>query len=218
MRYPIKYVRSAFVISLLGSSFALIGRSAMGDAAGTSVVRAINNSDLSEILSGVDFVPQKGDLDIILGASAPEDLISIAENPSEDPGVRIRAYRALAHYPGVATKEALASAIREHSDGEDSDGTPVALASIGVDTILLRAAMTSLATIAGADAVDRIQEMLNHDSRDVRAAAARALAVTGSADALPYLYERRDIEQVMQVRFAIEEAIRILTEEDQGGS
>lgn len=218
MRYQVKFARAALLLTVLCGSVALAARGPGGGASSSKLVRALDNSALVEILSGVDFVPSPGDFDAILGENALDDLIAIAKDSSVDAGVRIRAYRALSHYPGVAAEEALADAIDKYSVLEEEDGTTIALASTGVDTILLRSAMDSLAAIAGANAVDRIGDMLDHHSRDVRAAAARALAVTGSADALPYLFKRRDIEEVMQVRLAIEEAIRLLSGEDQGGS
>src|SRR5690606_10474145 len=64
---------------------------------------------LVEILSGIDYVPSRGTIDDVLGEAAPEDLIDIARGVEggEDPGLRVRAYRALALYPSEETRAAL---------------------------------------------------------------------------------------------------------------
>lgn len=205
MKRLVKSTRCALLPILLAGSYALADHGDASDQNGTVIVYAVADQDVIEILSGVDFVPPKNSLDGVLGETALEDLINIAQDPDEDAGLRIRAYRALAHYPGALTEEALRTAIIAHS----SDGQ-VALESTGVDTILLRAAMSSMASVAKSRAVNHIGWILDHQSRDVRAAAAQALALTGSITAEPLLRARLGKEEVPQVRLAIEEAIRIL--------
>ena len=194
--------RSAAFLALLGGSYAVADR---GDGTNTRIGKATDNDAIIEILSGVDFVPEEQIIETVFGETAIDDLINIARDPDEDAGLRIRAYRALALYPGDATVAELRRSINAHSD----DGL-VALASTGTDTILLRASMSSLAVIARAEAVDDISPMLNHKSRDVRAAAARALAVCGSLAAVNDLRVRLINETEPQVEWAIEEAIRVL--------
>ena len=154
-----------------------------------------------ELLSGIDFVPTRAALDAALGAGAESQLIAIARGSAEeaaDPGVRIRAYRALSLYPGAAIESELRAAIVEHSGGTE------------VDMLYLRAAVDSLVALAGPTAVDDLVPLLDHASRDVRASAAFGLGDTGSEDAVPPLRDRLAVEQVGQVRLAIAEALREL--------
>lgn len=172
--------------------------------AGPAHVAALSPADQAvvELLSGIDFVPNRGALDDTLGQAAPSELIAIARggDPAmNDAGLRLRAYRALALYPGPDTESALQDAVMEHGQK-----------STGVDTLYLRAAMESLAVVAGADAVDTLSPMLDHPSRDVRAAAALALGATGSQSAIAPLRARLTVETVQQVRLALAQALRDL--------
>jgi HEAT repeat protein len=190
---------------MVAGSYAIAGNLLRHDCTGAY---ANANQDLLEILSGVDFVPPKARIDSVLGANAPADLIAIARNPVEDEGLRIRAYRALSLYSEQQTIDALVEAIPDH--GEDAEGE---LNTTGIETVYLRAAMRSLAVVAGQQGVVHITPMLDHTSRDVRAATAHALAICGSLDAVPLLRQRLLAEEVPQVRVALEEAIRLLTGE-----
>jgi HEAT repeat protein len=157
--------------------------------------------EVVEALSGIDYVPTRGTLDGLMGGAAESELIAIARGAAEesaDPGVRIRAYRALAAYPTAATESALRAAIVDHADEGE------------LDTLYLRAAVASLVQVAGPDAVDDLVPLLDHASRDVRASTARGLGDTGSEDAVAPLRARLSVEEVGQVRLAIAEALRAL--------
>jgi hypothetical protein len=159
------------------------------------------DTQVVELLSGIDYVPTRGTLDLELGGDAAADLIAIARGSAEessDAGVRIRAYRALSLYPGATTQAALRAGILEHADGDE------------VEMLYLRAAVDSLVALAGPDAVDDVVPLLDHASRDVRASAAVGLGDTGSEDAVPPLRARLSVEEVGQVRLAIAEALREL--------
>lgn len=176
---------------------------AIAHAATSSVPAESPPGDVAvvEMLSGVDYIPTRAALDGELGGSAEEDLIAIARGTAEesaDPGVRIRAYRALSLYPGAATEAALRAGIAAHAGGG------------AVETLYLRAAVDSLVQIAGPEAVDDLVPLLDHASRDVRASAAMALGDTGSEDAVSPLRARLSVEDVGQVRLAIAEALREL--------
>jgi HEAT repeat protein len=80
----------------------------------------------------------------------------------------------------------------------------------GVQTLLVRAALLSLAAIDGPAAVGPVAPFLDHPSRDVRTDAAHALGLTGSPAASPFLLERRNTETSGQVEWAINEALRAL--------
>ena len=169
------------------------------------------NANLEQLLSGIDFVPSRAHFDD--ADVAATDIIEIARDDAADSGQRIRAYRALAHYPDPNTEKALSDAIAEHG-----------AVDAGVDTIYVRSAMHALAEVAryldtsegsadhGESAVLTIQPMLNHPSRDVRADAARAMGACEWTDAIPMLHERlSNPDEVAQVKIALAEAIRALT-------
>lgn len=165
---------------------------------------ALPDADVADILSGVDFIPGKPALDDVLDDPNP-DLIALATDTEMDPGLRLRAVRALALYPGDATRTVLLSLLA------DNGSTPS-----GTETLLVRAAMYALATIDGASAVGPLAPLLDHPSRDVVADAALALALTGSPAATPFLGQRKAVEEALespsqQVLWAIHEALRALT-------
>jgi HEAT repeat protein len=167
--------------------------------AGGQLQAPAGDPQVVEQLSGIDYVPTRGSLDEALGEAGLEALIAIARGEGdEDAGLRIRAYRALSLYPGSQTAAALHDAVAEH------------ISVAGVDTLYLQAAMSSLARIDGEGAVPSLGPMLDHPSRDVRAAAATALGETGSGDAIPLLRARLPLEAVIQVRLAIADALRAL--------
>ena len=173
---------------------------------------AIEESNLVDVLSGVDFIPEREDLDDL--QVGPEELIYLARDFDQrgvDPGVRVRAYSALSRYD-TATEAELLAAIAEHDDG------PVG----AHDFVYLRAAMESLAQVGAltADlgeplAATTLVELLDHTNRDIRTAAARAVGTYGTrevdiilADMLRERLEARlAIEDVVQVQKAIDAAI-----------
>lgn len=175
---------------------------AIGSAHARGPVPAVlPDADVADILTGVDFVPGKPALDDVLDDPNP-DLIALAADTEMDPGLRMRAVRALALYPGLETRTVLLAIIADNED-----------AASGTETLLVRAAMYALATIDGAAAVGPLAPLLDHPSLDVRADAAHALGLTGSPAADPFLRERRNIETSEQARWAIEEALRTLSDQ-----
>jgi HEAT repeat protein len=155
---------------------------------------------LSELLSGIEFVPDRSALDGVMGDAAPLELIGIARGRDADlnqAGHRIRAYRALALYPSEDIESVLRTAVAEHG-----------AVATGVDTVYVRAAMDSLALVAPDTAISSLAPMLAHPSQDVRAGAARALGATGSSSVVGVLRERLAEEPVLHVRLAIADALR----------
>jgi HEAT repeat protein len=186
-------MRAAALHSLVVAGLVFGAATLRGDAAADTPLDVITDA-----LGGVDYVPSQPELDAILDAPV-EDLIGIAADTGVDAGIRIRAYRALALYPTAESEAALRAAITTHAAAVT--GTPV---------IYLRAAMESLALVAIADAVDALLPQLDHPTRDIRCAAARALELTGSAAAVNPLRARLIIEPSEQVRQAITKALRAL--------
>jgi len=181
------------------SAVTVIGLAAMLALATTSGAQTATDP-VEELLSALDYTPDRASLDEASGSDAETDLLTLAsEAGGADPGIRIRALHALAEYPSTASRTLLEDTIAIHT----STG--------GVGTLYLRAAMPSLALVARSGAVDTLAQELTHPSRDVRAAAARALAMTEAASAVPILRDRLDVEPTLQVRLAISAAIRELT-------
>jgi len=199
----------------LALGLALVGALRATGQAGAGSARALDRGaapvpqePLTELLSGIDFVPDRGALDGLMGDSAPAELISIARGRDAnlvDAGLRIRAYRALALYPSPDIAAVLHTAVAEHG-----------AAARGVDTLYVRAAMESLALVDPDAAVASLEPMLAHASQDVRACAAHALGATGSRDAVPILHTRLPVEPVLQVQLAIADALRRLSNASEG--
>lgn len=160
--------------------------------------------EVGDLLSGVDYVPGRAELDYALGDGAGARLIAIAHGADPEltsPGQRLRAYRALALYPDASTRRALGQTLASYGG-----------IATGVATLYLRAAMASLVAVAGPEAVEPIVPLLQHPSLDVRADAARALGQSGSALAIDALSRQQLVEDSLQVQLAITEALRILQE------
>jgi HEAT repeat protein len=155
-----------------------------------------------DALTGIDFVAQRSSLDVLLGPDPVSELDSIATStPDVDPGVRLRAVRALSLYPSVEARTALTDEIAAY-----------ATAVSGVDLLQLRTAVEALGVIGQPEDVATIVPLLNkEESRDVRAAAATALRDIGSSTAIMPLRARLAKETVPQVTFAISDALRVLS-------
>lgn len=155
----------------------------------------------SDVLAGIDFVPDRALLDASFD-EMPQALITIAGDELEDPGVRLRAIRALAQYgDALASKPALAALLAEFG-----------AATTGMDVLYLRAAIEAFGDLGTSADVSTITAFLESDSLDIRAAAAHALRAIDSPSALSALTSRLGREQEPQVRWAITEAIRALND------
>lgn len=188
-----------YAIALLAA--ALPGAGSAGDSDSSAAL--VIDTELRDALSGIDYVPDRSLLDGLLGADADSDLAAIGRDVDGevDSGLRIRAYRALALYPSASSQDALLDAVADHSS---------VLITQGVEVVYAKVAMDSLATVAGGGAVGQIGVVLDHPSRDLRAAAASALAKTGSVAAISPLRARRAIETEPLVIVAIERALAAL--------
>jgi len=158
--------------------------------------------DVVELLGGMNYVPDQSKIDAVLGATAVDELIAIAEDTSlgSDPGLRMRAFRALAQYD-ESPDEALASAALRRAI------TTFAASDQGTELLFLRASMLSLATLDGSNAVPDLVSLLSHPSRDIRAACAQALGITDSDTAILPLRNQDLVETVPQVKVAIASAL-----------
>jgi hypothetical protein len=152
-------------------------------------------------LTPIDTVPSKAELDQVFGQQAQPALIPIAlSGPGSDVGIQLRAIRALTHYPGATTHDALVTLLQRYQ-----------AASTGSDLLLLRAAIEALGLLQTAADLDQLVPFLEIEaSRDLRATTAHALRDLGNPAAIEPLRARYRRERTAQVRLAISEALRVL--------
>ena len=155
---------------------------------------------LTSLLRSIEALPDPARLDEAAGADAGAALRSLADDETANPHARWEAISELSHYPGSDTEAKLRQFM-------DRGRTPRS----GSATLYARAAAMSLAVIGHGKAVSAIVPLLDSPVPDVRADAARALALTGSADALSALRARRAIESSVMVKAEIAEAIGVVT-------
>ena len=165
-------------------------------------------------LTAIDVVPTKAELDTALMASGSgsqtpvQRLEDLAANGS-DAGVRLRAINALPQYCPMIT-------------GCGGSGDPIhdTLTTLigdyqsqltGANVVVLRAAIESLGALQKPEDKDTLATLLNHPSRDIRAASARALGELRNCLAVTALRVRYQNESSDQVKLAISETLRILS-------
>ncbi len=188
-----RWIYPVFGIALAG---------ALGAGIATALDAPPGDPEVVELLGGMNYVPDQSSIDAVLGATAVDELIAIAEDDSQgsDPGLRMRAFRALAQYDGSPDEGTASAALRR---AIDTFGT----LERGTELLFLRASMLSLATLDGANAVPDLVGLLPHPSRDIRAACAQALGITGSSAAIVPLRNQDLDETVPQVKIAIADAL-----------
>jgi HEAT repeat protein len=163
-----------------------------------------------DALTPIDAVPSSDDLNHVFGTptEAVTHLALIASDPNSDPGVQLRAIRALAQYKSTdlgstAAHDALVNVFRLQR---------YATAKLGADLLVLRGVIEALGACPDKQPtdVDLLVPMLEHQSRDIRAATASALRDLGNTNAITPLSDRLNNEQVDQVKIAISKALRVL--------
>ena len=136
----------------------------------------------------------------------PQNQVAVLSGIDQDPGVRLRAYRAIGLYKGIQARTAL------RFDLTSSLASP----QTGTDLLYLRAAIEALGLQQEPADVPVLVPFLNFEaSRDIRAATADSLRVLGSSQAIDPLQERYGVETQLdqpseQVRLAITRALRDL--------
>lgn len=192
-------------LAILGV-LAVLGAVATGD-----VSMFDSNVSQQSALTTIDSVPTRAQLqghDLVV----PDDLITIAANVDNkfEPAVRLRAIHGLAVY---CTSEGVTC----------PDGSPAHTALVnvitantaaqaGADLLVLRAAIESLGPLQVPGDLQQLSDLLNHPSRDIRAAAARALAALCNTSAIGALRIRYQNESTDQVKLVISETLRILSQ------
>ena len=164
------------------------------------------DSPANDILNGINYIPNGATITWSLGRSgenalneAREDLIALIDSQGTDRGIKIRAFRALQHFPSRQTEVALVAAIEQHQH-----------ATQGISILYLRSAMLSYGFVAKSRARLTLEAQLRHPSRDVRATAAEALAIAGDCRAKEALAIQHNRESSEQVLVALREAQRSL--------
>lgn len=188
MRMPrFSYVAVALAFGLAGSGIAI-------------AVQPTN--EVRELLSSTTSAPSKSRIDLVMGSAAATELIELAEDTSIDsePGRRIRAFAALRHFAAEPEAETVRLALKSAVNQRSAETT-------GTELLYLRAAMLSLAEVGMELSVPDLLPLLDHPSRDIRAACAQALGITRSDLAIVPLRDRALIEEVTQVVLAIDDAL-----------
>ena len=164
---------------------------------------------LALVLTQLDEMPTKQQ---IVGATAAEPvsvLGSLANDSTKDFGVRLRAIRSLPLFCATSackTGDPAYDALVRALDVQEPHA--------GRRVLLLRAVVEALGATSTADpdAVSLLAPHLDHGSRDVRATTAHALRTICDTAAVPRLRRRYEVEQVAQVRLAISNALRDLSQ------
>jgi HEAT repeat protein len=188
-------MRAALTIALAAVASAALADGAPG--------RPRVDGAVLDVLSVADEVVARERLDQALGPAPVATLRATATDGGVDPGIRLRALRALGLYPSPESRAALHDALvaRGRCDG---DGAAVT----GTDLVFVRAALEALGAIGDPEDVAWIVPCLQAKSRDLRVAAARSLRDLGASTAVCPLQRQRDVEVVPQVQSAISAALR----------
>lgn len=185
--------------SILASLGGLLLLAAIAAGASTLPLSVTNT------LTVIDTVPTKTQLDGVFGAGALDRLSTIAHDRAEDPGIRLRAIHALAKYcPDPCSTEQVAHTTLTQLIDENRGQTS------GEGVVLLRATIETLGLLGVASDVTVLVSLLDHPSRDIRAATARSLRDLCNAQAIAPLRVRYTVEPIEQVKRAISDALRIL--------
>lgn len=176
-------------------------------AAGDPVMLSI---PAKQALTQLDALPSTAQLEKFLGS--PQDVLDkliefTHADFADDPGVQIRAIRAIAQYcdaPCTDASEAHVALATLITTPRYRD------ARAGSDLLVLRAGIEALGVLRVPTDIDLLIPQLAHPSRDIRAAAARALRDLGNTAAIDALRGRYGEEQVPQVELAIADALRVL--------
>jgi HEAT repeat protein len=163
---------------------------------------------VQDALTVIDTVPTKIQLDSVFpNGDALPVLAAIAVDKNADTGIRLRAIHALSKYcPEPCSTTELA-----HQSLSDVIATS-RNHSRGSEVLLLRAAIETIGTLEVDDDAALLIQLLDHPSRDIRAATARALRDLCNTQAITPLRVRYTSESTEQVKLAISEALRILAQ------
>lgn len=158
-------------------------------------------------LTTIDTIPTRDLLNDVFDGAALAKLSSIAQDKDIDIGVRVRAIHGLVNYcPDPCSDSELA-----HQSLTTLIGSLITTnETLGEPIILLRASIETLGALKVKADANLLKDLLDHPSRDIRAATARALRDLCNNQAVIPLRVRYASETTDQVKLAISEALRIL--------
>ena len=163
---------------------------------------------LIHALTPIDSMPTRDSLETVFANQDPVvGLARIAQDDDEDFGIRLRAIRSLPLFCPTPCDNTLAHdtlvTIIQSTPASDQTGKSI---------LRLRAAVEALGAAKSGDPNDvpLLAPLLDHQSRDIRAAAARALRDLCDPDAIAHLRARFQTETIGQVKLAISTALRDL--------
>lgn len=160
-------------------------------------------------LTPIDSLPTRQELETVFANQDPVLRLSqIAQDPTADFGVRLRAIRALPQFCPLTScnntmlHDTLVALIGSVAPGDRG----------GQTLLMLRAAVEALGVAKSGDPndVSLLVPLLDNPSRDIRAATARAMRDLCDGAAIPPLRARYQNEPLEQVRLAISAALRDL--------
>lgn len=128
------------------------------------------------------------------GSGVANTLADLLARTRLDVELRVRAARALGHYPGVQARAVLLTTI-----SNPEEPSPVRAA-----------AMQGLVGAKGAEALGDLEDYLKNTSPPLRIGAARAIAALGGDRARTLLMNTLHHEKVIEVRVAIDEALQTM--------
>lgn len=151
-------------------------------------------TEIIALLSGIDFMPDTATLSAVVNG----DLTTLADvaNEDGDPGVRIRAYRALGQFDDDRARQGLKTGIDRYRT-----------ATAGTELLYLMAAAEGLGLIGGPADVPVLAPLLDAPSRDLRVVTTRALAAIGDTQACDLLRARSSVEPEPQVEIELDLAL-----------
>src|SRR4030095_13540724 len=142
-------------------------------------------------LTVIDTVPTRAQIDSAFDNSptmALQQLSEIVADGTADGGIRLRAIHALAKYCGDTVTPCSTSEVSHQSLTALIGNT--SSEQSGAAVLILRAAIETLGTMRVSSDVDQLVPLLDHKSRDIRAATARALQDVCNTQALTPLRVR----------------------------
>lgn len=189
---------------------------------GATVARGstVLSQQVQNVLTTIDVVPTEAQLDTIVftdHADALSGLTAIASDVDSDIGVRLRALHALANYcpssqclDGDTAHQVLVTVINNCATGGGGSCSAAPHDDAGTAIVILRNAVEALGPQRVGTDVTLLEGLLQHPSRDVRAASVHALRDLCNTQAIGALRTQQQNETTDQVRQAITEALRIL--------
>lgn len=166
-------------------------------ATGPAVSAPTARTPLETLFTGIDYLPTVEDL--VAAGSDVGAVTAIASDDGADPGIRIRAFRSLGVYDSPSAKAMLTQTLTALRESPEP-----------LDRLYLIAAAEALGEHGGEAAVPDLAALLDHESRDVRAAAASALGRTQAPAACDRLTAQLTIEDTDQVAAAVNAALTSL--------